>query len=148
MLKVGEGFAMPLNLGDVSKLTEDKARETFERLRWSKGPICPHCGSPEATKLEGRAHRAGLYRCKGCAAQFTATVNTILEGSHLPIKTWFMAFAVLCSEEKRVSALQLQRQLGLGSYRTAWHLCRRIRNAKSQEPLAGLLKGTIEVDEA
>ena len=138
---------MSLTLTDVSKLTEDQARETFERIRWPDGSVCPHCGSVEATKLEGKAHRVGLYKCKGCAEQFTATVNTILEDSHLPIRTWLMAFAVLCSAKKGVSALQLQRQLDLGSYRTAWHLCRRIRHAMSKEPLAGLLKGTVEVDE-
>lgn len=138
---------MPLTLNNVSKLTEDEARETFERIRWPNGLFCPHCGSLEATKLEGKAHRPGLYKCKGCAAQFTATVNTILEDSHLPIRTWLMAFAVLCSAKKGVSALQLQRQLELGAYRTAWHLCHRIRYAMSQEPLAGLLKGTIEVDD-
>ena len=138
---------MSLTLTDVSKLTEDQARATFERIRWPDGPVCPHCGSVEATKLEGKAHRVGLYKCKGCAEQFTATVNTIMEDSHLPIRTWLMAFAVLCSAKKGVSALQLQRQLDLGSYRTAWHLCHRIRHAMSKEPLAGLLKGTVEVDE-
>jgi transposase-like protein len=138
---------MSLTLTDVSKLSEEQARDTFERIRWPYGPVCPHCGSVEATKLEGKAHRAGLYKCKGCAEQFTATVNTILEDSHLPIRTWLMAFAVLCSAKKGVSALQLQRQLNLGSYRTAWHLCHRIRHAMSKEPLSGLLKGTVEVDE-
>jgi transposase-like protein len=138
---------MSLTLTDVSKLTEDQARETFERIRWPDGPVCPRCGSVEVTKLEGQAHRAGLYKCKGCSEQFTATVNTILEDSHLPIRTWLMAFTVLCSAKKGVSALQLQRQLDLGSYRTAWHLCHRIRHAMSKEPLAGLLKGTVEVDE-
>jgi transposase-like protein len=138
---------MSLTLAAVSKLTEDQARETLERIRWPNGPICPHCGSVEATKLEGKAHRAGLYKCKGCEGQFTATVNTIMEDSHLPVRTWLMAFAILCSAKKGVSALQLQRQLGLGSYRTAWHLCHRIRHAMSKEPLAGLLKGNVEVDE-
>lgn len=138
---------MSLTLTDVSKLTEDQARATFERIRWPNGPVCPHCGSVEATKLEGQAHRVGLYKCKGCAEQFTATVDTILEDSHLPIRTWLMAFAVICSAKKGVSALQLQRQLDLGSYRTAWHLCHRIRHAMGKEPLAGLLKGTVEVDE-
>jgi transposase-like protein len=138
---------MSLTLAAVSKLTEDQARATFERIRWPDGPVCPHCGSVEATKLEGKAHRAGLYKCKGCTEQFTATVNTILEDSHLPIRTWLMAFALLCSAKKGVSALQLQRQLNLGSYRTAWHLCHRIRHAMSKEPLSGLLKGTVEVDE-
>jgi transposase-like protein len=136
-----------MNLTQVSKLTEEEARATLERIRWPNGPVCPHCGSVEATKLEGKAHRAGLYKCRGCEGQFTATVNTIMEDSHLPIRTWLMAFAILCSAKKGVSALQLQRQLDLGSYRTAWHLCHRIRHAMSKEPLAGLLKGTVEVDE-
>jgi transposase-like protein len=108
-----------MNLNEVSKLTEDQAREAFERIRWPQGPVCPHCGSVESTKLEGTAHRVGLYRCRGCTEQFTATINTILEDSHLPIRTWLMAFAILCSSKKGVSALQLQRQLGLGSYRSA-----------------------------
>jgi transposase-like protein len=136
-----------MKLTDVSKLTEEQARKTFECIRWPNGPVCPHCGSVEATKLEGKAHREGLYKCRGCEGQFTATVNTIMEDSHLPIRTWLMAFAILCSSKKGVSAMQLQRQLGLGSYRTAWHMAHRIRHAMSKEPLSGLLKGTVEVDE-
>lgn len=138
---------MSLTLTDVSKLTEDQARETFERIRWPDGPVCPHCGSVEATKLEGKSTRPGLYKCRACEGQFTATVNTIMEDSHLPIRTWLMAFAILCSSKKGVSALQLQRQLDLGSYRSAWHMAHRIRHAMSKEPLAGLLRGTVEVDE-
>jgi transposase-like protein len=136
-----------MNLNQVSKLTEEEARVAFERIRWPHGPVCPHCGSVEATRLEGKAHRAGLYKCRGCDGQFTATVDTLMEDSHLPIRTWLMAFAILCSAKKGISALQLQRQLELGSYRTAWHLCHRIRHAMAQEPLAGLLRGTVEVDE-
>jgi transposase-like protein len=141
---------MSLTLTDVSKLTEEQARETFERIRWPNGPVCPHCGSMIATKLQGNAHRVGVYKCSGCEGQFTATVNTILEDTHLPIRLWLMAFALLCSSKKGCSALQVQRQLELGSYRTAWHLCHRIRHAMSKEPLAGLLGqggGTVEVDE-
>jgi hypothetical protein len=70
-----------------------------------------------------------------------------MEGSHLPIRIWLMAFSILCSAKKGVSALQLQRQLGLGSYRSAWHLCHRIRFAMSKNPLKGLLEGTVMVDE-
>src|ERR1700722_3695777 len=138
---------MSMTLNDVSKLTEERARETFERIRWPNGPVCAHCGSDKATKLEGDAHRAGLYKCRDCGEQFTATIGTIMEDSHLSIRTWLMAFAILCSAKKGVSALQLQRQLGIGSYRSAWHLCHRIRHAMKQEPLKGLLAGTVEVDE-
>jgi transposase-like protein len=138
---------MFMTLIDVSNLTEENARAAYERVRWPNGPVCPHCASTEATKFHGKAHRVGVYKCRSCQEQFTATVNTIMEDSHLPIRTWLMAFAILCSSKKGVSALQLQRQLGLGSYRSAWHMAHRIRHAMSQEPLAGRLKGTVEVDE-
>ncbi len=138
-----------MNFSTLSQLTEEQARETFERIRWPNGPVCPHCGatSEHATKFEGKAHRVGLYKCNACAEQFTATVGTILEQSHLPIRTWLMAFSLLCSSKKGLSALQLQRQLGIGSYRSAWHMAHRIRHAMSVGPLAELLKGTVEVDE-
>jgi transposase-like protein len=139
-----------MDLTDVSKLTEEEARDTFERIRWPNGPVCPHCGSVDTVKLQGQSTRPGLYKCHGCKEQFTATINTILEDSHLPIRTWLMAFALLCSAKKGVSALQLQRQLDIGSYRSAWHMAHRIRHAMSKEPLAGLLGrngGIVEVDE-
>jgi len=139
-----------MNLSEISRLSEDQAREYFEQIRWPHGPICPHCGSVESKKLEGKAHRSGLYKCSGCGGQFTATINTIMEDSHLPVRTWLMAFSILCSAKKGISALQLQRQLGLGSYRSAWHLAHRIRHAMDREPLKGLLGaagGTVEVDE-
>ncbi|MEI9991335.1 MAG: IS1595 family transposase [Rhizomicrobium sp.] len=136
-------------LSEISKLSEDEARATLERIRWAKGVVCPHCGRVDGhTKLQGKKHRKGVWKCNdGCAQQFSVTVGTVMEGSHLPIRTWLMAFSILCSAKKGVSALQLQRQLGLGSYRTAWHLCHRIRYAMSQNPLKGLLEGVVMVDE-
>lgn len=137
-----------MNLQDVSRLTETEARETIERILWPHGPVCPHCGVAEGhTKMEGKAHREGLYNCNACREQFTVTVGTLFERSHIPLRTWLMAFAILCSAKKGISALQLKRALGLGSYQTAWHMAMRIRHAMAQEPLAGLLKGTVEVDE-
>ena len=137
-----------MNLSQASKLTEDEARATFERIRWPNGTVCAHCGKSEnITKFDGKAHRVGVYKCNDCGGQFTATVGTLLEQSHLPIRTWLMAFALLCSSKKSLSALQLQRQLGIGSYRSAWHMAHRIRHAMAQEPLSGLLAGTVEVDE-
>lgn len=137
-----------LTLNQVSALTEDEARETIERIVWPSGPVCPHCGAVEnLTRLQGKAHRPGVFQCNNCHDQFTVTVNTIFEDSHIPLRKWLMAFALLCSAKKGISALQLQRELDLGSYRTAWHMAHRIRHAMSREPLAGLLKGTVEVDE-
>jgi transposase-like protein len=138
-----------MNLSTLSKLTEDQAREKLEAIRWTNGVVCPHCGRVDGhTKLQGKKHRPGVWKCNnGCAKQFTVTVGTVMEGSHLPIRIWLMAFSVLCSSKKGVSALQLQRQLGLGSYRSAWHLCHRIRFAMSRNPLKGLLDGVVMVDE-
>jgi len=138
-----------MNLATLSALNETEAREMLERIRWPNGVVCPHCGRIDGhTKLKGKKHRAGVWKCNnGCAEQFTVTVGTIMEGSHLPIRTWLMAFSVMCSAKKGISALQLQRQLGLGSYRTAWHLNHRIRFAMSKNPLKGLLEGTVMVDE-
>jgi transposase-like protein len=140
-----------MNLSAISKLSEEEARDYFERIRWPNGPACPHCGSVNVTRLQGKTHRPGLFKCRDGNEQFTATVNTILEDSHLPIRTWLMAFAIMCSAKKGVSALQLQRQLGIGSYRSAWHLCHRIRHAMGKEPLKSLLLGagggTVQVDE-
>lgn len=137
-----------LTLNQVSALSEDKARETLEFILWPDGPVCPHCGAVEnLTRLQGKAHRAGVFQCNNCHDQFTATVNTIFEDSHIPVRKWLMAFALLCSAKKGISALQLQRELELGSYRTAWHMAHRIRHAMSKDPLAGLLRGTVEVDE-
>jgi transposase-like protein len=138
-----------MNLSQLSKLTGDQARDTLERIRWPEGPICPHCGRTDShTKFKGKKHRPGVWKCNdGCAEQFSVTVGTVMEGSHLPIRIWLMAFSIMCSAKMGVSALQLQRQLGLGSYRTAWHLCHRIRHAMGRNPLKGMLDGTVMVDE-
>jgi transposase-like protein len=137
-----------LTLNQVSALTEDESHQTIERILWPNGPVCPHCGATEnVTRLQGKAHRAGVFQCNNCHEQFTVTVGTIFEDSHIPLRKWLMAFALLCSAKKGISALQLQRELEFGSYRTGWHMAMRIRHAMSKEPLAGLLKGIVEVDE-
>lgn len=137
-----------LTLNQVSALTEDQARETLERIRWPSGPVCGHCGSVEnVTRLRGKAHRAGLFQCNNCGGQFTVTLGTIFEDSHIPLRKWLMAYALICSAKKGISALQLQRELELGSYRSAWYMAMRVRESMKREPLASLLSGTVEVDE-
>src|SRR5258705_13780512 len=133
----------------VQNFTEDQARAYFERLRWPNGPCCVHCGSVNVYRLKGKSTRPGLLECREpqCRKQFTVTVNSVMEDSHLPLATWARAFHFMCTSKKGISALQLQRMLGLGSYRTAWFLAHRIREAMKCEPVAGMLKGTVEVDE-
>ena len=132
---------------NVLDMNDEQAREYFERMRWPNGPVCVHCQSTNVYRLQGKAHRAGLLECKDCRKQFTVTVGTVMEDSHLPLATWAKAFHLVCSSKKGISALQLQRNLGLGSYRTAWFMAHRIREAMKCEPVAGLLKDSVQVDE-
>lgn len=134
---------------NLADLTEDQAREHIERLLWPDGqPICRHCGSVNAYRMKGKTCRPGLCRCRDCKKQFTVTVGTIFEDTKIPLRLWVRAFHLMCSSKKGISALQLQRNLGLGSYRTAWHMAHRIRLAMKCEPMAGLLAGEVESDEA
>lgn len=137
-----------MKLTDIANLTEESAREYLEKIRWPDGARCPHCGSDAVTKLQGEKCRPGLYKCrvKGCRKQFTVTVGTIFEDTHLTCKQWVMAFHLMCSSKKGISAHQLHRMLDI-TYKTAWHLAHRIRYAMKKEPLAGMLKGRVEVDE-
>ena len=129
----------------------DKAREFIEELRWKGTPNCPHCESEDAYKLtpkptSKRPGRKGLYKCNSCRKQFTVTVGTIFESSRIPLNKWLYAIYMMCSSKKGISAYQLHRELEI-TYKSAWFLCHRIRHAMTEQPLAGLLKGTIEADE-
>ncbi|MFN0219103.1 MAG: IS1595 family transposase [Hyphomicrobium sp.] len=130
---------------------EDKARAYFEAQRWPDGPVCPHCGEKEhVRRLEGEAHRVGLLQCNDCLGQFSVTLGTVMESSHLPLTKWVLAFHKMAASKKGISAKQMQRELALGSYRTAWFLCHRIREAMgidtSAPPIGGKGK-VVESDE-
>lgn len=131
--------------------TENAARAYFERIRWPNGPVCPHCGSSERvyarTPNERARTRAGLYKCGTCQDTFTVKVGTVMEASHVPLHKWLIAFYMMCASKTQVSALQLQRQLELGSYRTALFLCHRIRYALKEVGPAEKLCGEVEADE-
>lgn len=127
------------------RLSEDEARSLLERIRWPNGAVCPHCGSVEVRRLQGKSTRPGVHKCRDCQRQFTVTVNTIFHRSKIPLADWVYAFARMCASKKGVSALQLSRELGL-TYKTAWHMAHRIRHAMQCEPLRSML-GEVEVDE-
>jgi transposase-like protein len=134
---------------------EAKARELLESLRWPNGPVCPHCknsGDKRISKLEAQTGsksgvRKGVYFCGACRQQFTVTVGTVLERSHVPISKWLMALFLLCSSKKSISANQIHRMIGV-TYKTAWFMCHRIRFGMTPNHGAEpKLKGTVEVDE-
>ncbi len=131
----------------------DKAREHLEAQRWPNGPVCPHCGNSDPTHiraLAGKAHRPGVYQCNECREQFTVTVGTVFERSKIPLNKWLLAVHLMCASKKGMSAHQLHRMLGV-TYKTAWFMCHRIREAMRDDdapssPLGGSGK-TIEADE-
>jgi transposase-like protein len=143
-----------MNLIDLAQHfnNDDSAREFLEKQRWPEGPICPHCGLVgEAYKLKptatSKTHvRKGVYKCAGCRKEFTVTVGTIFEDSHIPLHKWLLAYHLLCASKKGMSAHQLHRMLGI-TYKSAWFMAHRIRYTMSQEPLSSKLSGTIEIDE-
>jgi transposase-like protein len=128
---------------------ETKARQWLEARIWPNGPICPKCGVVgEATLMQGKSHRPGLYQCNACREPFTVTVHTLYERSKVPLHKWLAATHLMMASKKGVSALQIGRLLGL-SKKTAWFLCHRIRESlRDSDP--GILGGegkTIEMDE-
>jgi transposase-like protein len=128
----------------------DKAREWLEARVWPNGRVCPHCGATEerTRKLEGKAHRAGLYQCNQCREQFTATVGTVMERSKIPLPKWLMAVYLLSASKKGMSAHQLSRMLGV-SYKSTWFMMHRVREAMREPSFAaGPLGGANKVVEA
>jgi transposase-like protein len=130
---------------------EDKARETLEAIRWPDGPYCPHCGNAEQARIakgHGLAHRTGLYYCSACNGQFTVTIGTVMEDSKIPLSKWLLAMHLMGASKKGMSALQLSRMLGV-TYKSAWFLCHRIREAmtpKNIGPIGGQNR-VVEADE-
>lgn len=128
---------------------DDAAREHLEAIRWPDGVVCPHCGCVgNSTRLNAK-RRAGLWKCNDCRKQFTVTVGTVFERSHIPLHTWFQAVYLLCSSKKGMSSHQMHRMLGV-TYKTAWFMTHRIReamDAKGALPPLGGGGGTVEVDE-
>jgi len=127
---------------------EAAAREYLENIRWPNGSVCPHCGGADRqSKLEGKSHRAGLYFCGHCRDQYTVTVGTVFERSKIALHKWVYATHMICTSKKGVSSKQLERVLGV-TYKTAWFMSHRIREAMKSE--GGMLGGggsTVEADE-
>lgn len=129
---------------------EDAAREHLEALRWPNGVYCPRCGTFDGiAKLGGKSMGAGWYTCAACRDKFTVRVGTVFERSHIPLHKWVLAFRLMASSKKGVSSHQLHRTLGI-TYKSAWFMSHRIREAMTPAEPAGPLGGegkTVEADE-
>lgn len=131
---------------------EAKARAYLEDVRWPKGPVCPHCGGADRqSRIEAnlaKKVRPGLLACGHCRQQYTVTVGTVFEDSHVPLHKWVYANHLICSSKKGISSKQLERVLGV-SYKTAWFMAHRLREGMATEPTGQLGGGgtPVEADE-
>lgn len=136
-----------MNLTDKIFHDDEAARIHLEKQRWPDGAYCPHCGECEkVTELKGASTRPGTYICKSCRTKFTVTVGTVFERSHIGLAKWMLAFRLMASAKKGVSAHQLHRSLGI-TYKSAWFMAHRIREAMNM-PAEGGLGGEGKVVEA
>lgn len=129
----------------MAKFPDDDACVSYlAAKRWPDGFACPACGSLKAWKL---ATKSWTWECADCHRQTSATAGTIMHGTRLPLRTWFLAAHLVATHSNGISALQLQAKLGLGSYKTAWLLLHKLRKAMvdpDRDPLAGI----VEIDES
>jgi len=126
---------------------EDKAREFLEASRWPDGAVCPHCSQLETVKpLGGKSMGPGWYFCSDCREKFTVRVGTLFERSHIPLHKWLAGMHLMVSSKKGISAHQVHRLLGI-TYKSAWFMCHRIREAMTPVK-AGPLGGHGKVVEA
>lgn len=163
-------MGMDINgITDIARFLTDEAaaQDALATLRWPNGVVCPFIGEGEDDCKGGKAVYEVRYtrkdavgnviptvrkqwKCGACRKKFSVTSRSIFEGAHIPVGKWIYAIYTMCSSKKGVSANQLSRELSI-SYKSAWFMCHRVREAMLQEPLAGML-GTgedaiVELDE-
>ena len=126
---------------------EAAAFAELETTLWPHGPVCPRCGGLDRITVVKGA-RTGLRRCGPCKRQFTVTVGTVFESSHVKLNVWLQAVYLLCSSKKGISSHQLMRTLDV-TYKTAWFMTHRIREAMASGnlPPFGGQGMTVEIDE-
>jgi transposase-like protein len=137
------GVDYPRTIAEFDKWFPDESAciEYIIKVRWAKGFHCPACGGSDAWRT-----KRGLFNCSLCQKQSSPTAGTVFEGTRKPLRTWFHAMWYITNQKHGVSALGLQRVLGLGSYQTAWTWLHKLRRAMVR-PDRDKLSGEIEIDE-
>ena len=136
----------PCSLPEFQRRFADEAAcvEYLAAARWPEGFRCPVCGGAKAWRLSTKPF---TWECAGCRKQTSVTAGTVMHGSKLELTVWFWAAYLMTTHSNGISATQLQLQLGIGSYKTAWLLCAKLRRAMV-DPERNPLSGLVEVDEA
>lgn len=135
-----------LSVPAVARMTEERARDVFKRLRFLQNggePFCPHCGSADYYALEYRK----AWRCAGCGKDYSLTSGTIFASAKMPVRDYLLALAIFANAAKGISALQMSRDMGV-QYKTAYVLCQKIRSAIEAAQRHIKLSGVVEVDGA
>ena len=126
--------------------TEDACKTTLVARRWPNGVRCPRCDSEKVTRLRTRSFAWQCRQCDKRGYRFSVLVGTVFENTNIKLRVWFQAIYLMCQSKKGMSALQIQRTLGLVSYESAWYMCHRIR-AAMQNGEFKKLTGVVEIDE-
>lgn len=147
------GSDMNIREGFIKFSTDEQCLAYIEKMRWPDGVRrCPTCGNTEIVKVERKSasknRRNWFYLCQEptCHQHFSPTSGTVFHDTHLPLIVWFQAIVLVLNAKKGISAKQLQRDLGIGGYKTAWYLLHRIREAMAEGAIP-TLGGTVEIDE-
>ena len=138
---MGEDYPTTLMAMEKRFSSEAACRDYLAALRWPDGFVCPACGATKAGRM-----RRGLWHCRSCERQTSVLAGTVFQDTHLALTIWFRSMWQMTSQKNGISALGLQRVLGLGSYRTAWTMLHKLRRAMVR-PGRDRLQGLVEVDE-
>ncbi|MDR4474644.1 MAG: IS1595 family transposase [Nitrospira sp.] len=129
--------------------TEEACKQFLQERRWPNGVECPRCGNSKVYELKSKPFH---WVCKGkeCGGRngyrFSVITKTVFENTNYDLRVWFQVIYLMTQSKKGISALQIQRQIGSGAYKTAWYMCHRIRAAMQDGSFAKLM-GEVEVDE-
>lgn len=126
---------------------ERACREFLEDIRWQGEPICPHCGCQDEKhyKLKSGGEFKGLYKCRHCRKRFTILLKSMFEGTHIPLKSWFMVIYLFLSDKKGMSSVQISKYIGV-TQKTAWFMLNRIRH-NLKDKIIVQFKDVTQVDE-
>jgi len=126
--------------------TEDACKAYIRDLRWPDGVVCPRCKDRNVHAVTAKPFHWQCRKCNKNGYRFSVITGTIFENTKYPLETWFQVAYLMCQSKKGMSALQIHRQIGSGSYETAWYMCTRIRAAMKNETFDKLI-GEVEADE-
>jgi len=147
MDKVNKTPAFKSIIDMLSVLSDDTAcREYLEGIIWGGVPTCPYCNCKESYKLTTKKVFRGMYKCKDCKQRYTVTINTMFEGSHIPLRKWFVAIYIFSLHKKGISSHQLASDLGI-TQKSAWFMLGRIRHAFKPAEITDKMGGSFQADE-